>query len=99
MTDNIGESQSPTTAAPSAGMGNSPLYTGPKNLTPDHYAMLHTDSAIADEVITSRGYCSLAHPDDLRDLGFSKTQARTAPALAIPLWDVHGQQTGWQIRP
>ena len=26
-------------------------------------------------------------------------QARTAPVLAIPLWDVHGQRTGWQIRP
>src|SRR5205823_10557872 len=26
-------------------------------------------------------------------------QARTAPVLAIPLWDVTGHQTGWQIRP
>jgi putative DNA primase/helicase len=61
--------------------------------------MLHTESAIAEDVITARGYCSLTHPDDLLDLGFSKAQARTAPVLAIPLWDVHGQQMGWQIRP
>src|SRR2546425_1849177 len=68
-------------------------------LTPQHYAILHEESGISDEVITTRGYRSLAHPDDLQDLGFSKAQARTAPVLAIPLWDVHGQQTGWQIRP
>src|SRR5262245_51710624 len=68
-------------------------------LVPHHYAMLHDGSAIADEVITARGYRSLAHPDELMDLGFTKTQARTAPALAIPLWNVHGEKTGWQIRP
>ena len=68
-------------------------------LSPAHHTMLHTDRAIADAVIQARGYCTLTHPDDLRDLGFSKVQARTAPVLAIPLWDVHGQQTGWQIRP
>jgi P4 family phage/plasmid primase-like protien len=68
-------------------------------LSPHHYVMLRNESAIADEVIATRGYRSLAHPDDLQDLGFSKAQARTAPVLAIPLWDVHGHQTGWQIRP
>jgi hypothetical protein len=68
-------------------------------LAPHHYRMLHTESAITDDVIKLRGYCSVSHPDDLRDLGFSKVQARTAPVLAIPLWDVHGQQPGWQIRP
>ena len=68
-------------------------------LAPHHYAMLHDASAIAADIITARGYTSLDHPDEVRDLGFSKTQARTAPVLAIPLWDVHGQQTSWQIRP
>src|SRR6266566_2814203 len=68
-------------------------------ITPHHYAMLHDGSAISDTVIRQRGYQSLTRPDDLLDLGFSKVQARTAPALAIPLWDVHGQQGGWQIRP
>jgi hypothetical protein len=73
--------------------------TGPMHLSPQHYTMLHEQSAISEAIIRQRGYQSLTHPDDLRDLGFSKTQSRTAPALAIPLWDVHGQQTGWQIRP
>jgi putative DNA primase/helicase len=68
-------------------------------LDPRHYAMLHDGSAIADEVIKVRGYRSLAQPDDLVDLGFSKAQAKAAPALGIPLWDVHGQVHGWQIRP
>jgi P4 family phage/plasmid primase-like protien len=69
------------------------------SLSTHHHTMLHNESAIADAIITMRGYRSLAHPDDLRDLGFSKAQARTAPVLLIPLWDVFGQQTGWQIRP
>ena len=64
-----------------------------------HLTMLHQDRAIAEAIIQSRGYCTLTHPDDARDLGFSTVQARTVPALAIPLWDVHGQQTGWQLRP
>src|SRR5713101_5419043 len=68
-------------------------------LNPRHYAMLHDASAISDTVIHQRGYQSLARPADLRDLGFNTAQARTAPALAIPVWSVHGQQTGWQIRP
>src|SRR5882724_3351242 len=68
-------------------------------LSPQHYHKLHDESAIADEIIQVRGYRSLAQPDDLVDLGFSKAQARTAPALGIPLWDVHGQRHGWQIRP
>jgi putative DNA primase/helicase len=68
-------------------------------LTSTHFTMLHQDRAIAEAIIQGRGYCTLTHPDDLRDLGFSKVQARLAPVLAIPLWDVHGQQTGWQIRP
>jgi len=73
--------------------------SGPMHLSPQHYTMLHEQSAISETVIRQRGYRSLTRPDDLRDLGFSKAQARMAPVLAIPLWDVHGQQTGWQIRP
>src|SRR6516162_5352292 len=68
-------------------------------LTPRHYTMLHDERAIADAIITERGYQSLAHPEDLRDVGFSKAQAKAAPALGIPLWDVHGQRHGWQMRP
>jgi uncharacterized protein (DUF927 family) len=68
-------------------------------LADHHYAMLHTGSALTDEVIKTRGYTSMDHPGEVQDLGFSKAQARTAPVLAIPLWDVHGHQSGWQIRP
>src|SRR4029450_11317006 len=69
------------------------------SLTPAHYAMLHDKSAISDAVIRERGYQTLTNPPDLLSLGFAKMQARTAPALVIPLWNVSGQQTGWQIRP
>jgi hypothetical protein len=68
-------------------------------LTPEHRTMLHDGSAIALELIQQRGYQSLDQPADLIDRGFSKAQAKTAPALGIPLWDVHGQRHGWQIRP
>jgi hypothetical protein len=68
-------------------------------LLPHHATMLHEDSAIADALITARGYQSLHEPKDLTHRGFSKAQARTAPALGIPLWDVHGVQRDWQIRP
>ena len=66
---------------------------------PKHGSLLVQDSAIAPALVEQRGYQSLPQPEDLIDRGFSKAQARTAPALGIPLWDVHGQQHGWQIRP
>ena len=62
-----------------------------------HYTMLTTGSAIAAALITARGYVSLPQPEDLIDRGYTKAQAKTAPALGIPLWDVHGQRSGWQI--
>jgi putative DNA primase/helicase len=68
-------------------------------LKPEHYQMLTEGSAIAPALIQQRGYQSLPQPEDLVDRGFSKAQAKTAPALGIPLWDVHGQRHGWQIRP
>ena len=68
-------------------------------LSPAHVTMLRQESGITDEVIKARGYRSIDDPADLQDLGFSKAQARTAPVLAIPLWDVHGQHVSWQIRP
>jgi putative DNA primase/helicase len=71
----------------------------PQILNDFHRQQLTQGSGIALAIIAERGYRSLDHPDDVQDLGFSKAQARTAPVLAIPLWDVHGQQTGWQIRP
>ena len=68
-------------------------------LTPKHWQMLTQASAIAPALVQQRGYQSLAQPADLIDWGFSKEQAKTAPVLGIPLWDVHGKQHGWQIRP
>jgi putative DNA primase/helicase len=68
-------------------------------LSSAHREMLLRDSAIAERIIAQRGYQSLPQPEDLIDRGFSKAQAKTAPALGIPLWDVHGQRHGWQIRP
>jgi putative DNA primase/helicase len=68
-------------------------------ITPRHYAMLHEERAIAEPIITGRGYLSLPDPGDIREIGFSKAQGNAAPALGIPRWDVHGQRHGWQIRP
>jgi len=68
-------------------------------LTLQHYAKLVHESAIAPPLIQQRGYQSLPQPEDLIDRGFSKAQAKVAPALGIPLWDAHGQRHGWQIRP
>jgi hypothetical protein len=68
-------------------------------LSPAHVTMLRQESGITDAVITARGYRSIDDPGDLQDLGFSKAQARTAPALAIPIWNVHRQQGSWVIRP
>jgi putative DNA primase/helicase len=68
-------------------------------LKPEHYQQLTEGSAITPTLVHQRGYQSLPQPEDLIDRGFSKAQAKTAPALGIPLWDVHGQRHGWQIRP
>jgi hypothetical protein len=68
-------------------------------LTPDHLKKLHEERSIALALIQQRGYQSLPQPEDLIDRGFSKAQAKAAPALGIPLWDVHGQRHGWQMRP
>jgi putative DNA primase/helicase len=68
-------------------------------LSPDHLRQLTEASAIDAAIAAQRGYLTLTHPDDARDLGFSKVQARAVPALAIPIWSVHGQQSGWQLRP
>jgi Domain of unknown function (DUF3854) len=68
-------------------------------LTAHHHRLLAEERAIADALIQQRGYQSLPQPEDLIDRGFSKAQAKVAPVLGIPLWAVHGQRCGWQIRP
>ena len=71
----------------------------PLLLSPAHRHLLTQGSAIAPEIIEQRGYQTLPQPEDLIDRGFSKAQAKATPALGIPVWDVHGQRRGWQIRP
>jgi putative DNA primase/helicase len=69
------------------------------SLTPQYRTMLMDASKIDEEVARERGYCALPTPAAIQALGFSRAQGKTAPALGIPLWDVHGTQRDWQIRP
>mgnify|MGYP001589048874 CR=1 FL=1 len=68
-------------------------------LAPEHATMLQQGSGIASGLLTQRGYVTFTRYDDLRERGFSRTQAEAVPGLGIPLWNVHGQQEGWQVRP
>jgi putative DNA primase/helicase len=56
-------------------------------------------SALSHPIIQQRGYVSLDHPGEALDCHFSKTQSRLVPGLLIPLWDVHGAQSGVSLRP
>jgi hypothetical protein len=67
-------------------------------LSPEHLAQLRA-SALTDEIIRQRGYCTFTEYRALRDLGFSEAQAGRTPALGIPLWNQRGEPYGWQIRP
>ena len=67
-------------------------------LSPHHYAMLHEESAIAPEVIAARGYRTMTSGAALATLGFAGYQRR-APALVLPVHDVHGTVVLSQIRP
>ena len=73
--------------------------THPLLLAQHHWTLLTEASTITPALIQQRGYRSLSLPEDLIDRGFSKAQAKAAPALGLPLWDVHGQQHGWVMRP
>jgi hypothetical protein len=68
-------------------------------LSPLHLHGLAEERGIALDIIKERGYHSADQPADLIDLTFNKAQAKMAPALVIPLWNVHGQRAGWQMRP
>jgi len=73
--------------------------SGSPLLTDAHWHGLEITRGIAPDVIRQRGYLSALQPADLIDRTFNKAQAQTAPALVIPLWNVHGQSCGWQMRP
>src|ERR1700747_780028 len=66
-------------------------------LLPQH-ADLTRGSAIADGIATAGGYCSVRSARELAALGFAASQQR-APAMVIPIWDVHGRVALHQCRP
>lgn len=74
-------------------------------LTERHWRMLRDESAIAEEVLTARGYYSLAGNgthDALTALGFDHTQAIGAAGgdvLVIPICPPDGSNGRYMIRP
>ena len=65
------------------------------HLLPHHRDLLAA-RAVGDDVADARGYRSVGKAE-ARELGFTGSQAR--PGLLIPLWNVHGEQCGYQLRP
>ena len=68
-------------------------------LAVEHFTALHIDRAIDAAIIRERGYRTWTTPDEPRAQDFSEPQSRSVPALGIPLWNVHRELAGWQIRP
>lgn len=71
----------------------------PTLLTDAHAETLFAASSIAPDLMAQRGYMTIQEPQSLLDRGFSHTQSFMVPCLGIPLWNVAGEQHGWQIRP
>lgn len=69
-----------------------------RHVLPEHLTMLLDESGLPDEVIGERGYWSAMTVAEVRRLGFSERQCNV-PALVVPLWDVDGEQSGYQLRP
>jgi len=67
-------------------------------LAPHHYQMLAEASGIADAIIAARGYHTVTQKTALRALGFSAGQCQV-PALVLPVHNVHGDLSLYQIRP
>ena len=51
-------------------------------LAPHHYAMLHDESGISDEMIAARGYRTITAAADLERLSFAPVQRR-APSGSV----------------
>lgn len=66
-------------------------------LIPQHRQLIQR-SAVSPTVASQRGYRSVEHPADLAKLGFADYQHRV-PALLLPIWDVYGRRTLYQLRP
>jgi hypothetical protein len=67
-------------------------------LVPHHRAMLEHGSGISPQTISDRGYFTVTHKDDLRELGFADYQERV-PAMVIPVYGVDGSFRFYRIRP
>jgi hypothetical protein len=68
-----------------------------RRLAQSHQALLAA-SGIDPAVAGERGCWTAVNPKELADLGFAGTQ-QLAPALVLPVWDVHGRVAFSQIRP
>ena len=66
-------------------------------LLPQHQALLDA-SAIPADVAADRQYQSLTVQAEVRRCGFSALQARV-PALLLPIRDVFGEISTYQLRP
>jgi Protein of unknown function (DUF3631)/Domain of unknown function (DUF3854) len=64
----------------------------------DHHAEYLSARAVSPEVARERGYVSADQKTQLGRLGFGSTQRRV-PGLVIPIHDVLGEVSGWQLRP
>jgi hypothetical protein len=60
--------------------------------------MLEHGSGISPQTISDRGYFTVTHKDDLRELGFADYQERV-PAMVIPVYGVDGSFRFYRIRP
>jgi hypothetical protein len=67
-----------------------------ESLSPDH-ARLLLESAVAPHVAAARPYSTVMRAAGLERLGFAKRQ-RNAPAMMIPVWNVHGDRATYQAR-
>ena len=66
-------------------------------LSAAHLKMLRHESAIADEVIRTRGYRTIVDASELRELGFAPAQC--LPGLLLPLWTPDGENGVCVLRP
>jgi putative DNA primase/helicase len=78
-------------------MSEEPSIGTAASLLEQHQRLIEA-SAINPGIARSRGYFSVENARALEQLGFSPSQRRT-PALAIPLWNVHGAVAFHQVRP
>ncbi|HBP18119.1 MAG TPA: hypothetical protein DEA08_10045, partial [Planctomycetes bacterium] len=68
------------------------------DLCANHRHMLLEDSGIPEGILVERGYRTVTQKAELAELGFSRPQQRV-PGLLIPVHDVHGEVSLYQLRP